>query len=344
MTHKQKSTRLYAHPFSKSYWRDAAAELKDTHMLVIAALMIALRVAMKGLAIPLAPNLMINTGFFVNALGAMIYGPVVAIIGAAISDTIGCMLFSQGPYFFPFIFIEIASSLFFALFLYRSKVSTTRIVLSRFCVNFFVNIVFNMPIMALFYRYILGKDYTWLQLPAIAKNLCLFPVEAMLLVLFMSVMVPVVHRLHLIYSSGEELKLTKKLAFGLCGLFVASTVITGGYLAYNYNTSNQASWLDAAEKQQLNTALTEQARQQGLVKENQVCIIKNISKKLGQEQVNVTFNVYDVAQEGNLEQVMKYRSTDAKKDNTLTEAGGGSAQTVKSDLAAVTAVALDPAK
>ena len=43
------------------YWRDAAAELKDTRMLVITALMIALRVALKPLAIPLGnPQLCIQ--------------------------------------------------------------------------------------------------------------------------------------------------------------------------------------------------------------------------------------------------------------------------------------------
>ena len=42
-----KSTAVYSHPFSKSYWVDAAAELKDTKMLVVTALMIALRVALK---------------------------------------------------------------------------------------------------------------------------------------------------------------------------------------------------------------------------------------------------------------------------------------------------------
>ena len=56
MTTRQKSTALYPHPFSKAYWRDAAAELKDTRMLVITALMIALRVALKPLAIPLGPS------------------------------------------------------------------------------------------------------------------------------------------------------------------------------------------------------------------------------------------------------------------------------------------------
>ena len=73
---------LHTHPFSKAYWRDAAAEMKDTRMLVFAALMIALRVAMKMVYIPLAPNLKINTAFVVNALGAMVIGPVLAAASA----------------------------------------------------------------------------------------------------------------------------------------------------------------------------------------------------------------------------------------------------------------------
>ena len=57
MARTLKSTALYPHPFSAAYWRDAAAELKDIRMLVVTALMIALRVALKPLAIPLGPQL-----------------------------------------------------------------------------------------------------------------------------------------------------------------------------------------------------------------------------------------------------------------------------------------------
>ena len=57
MTRTQKSTTLYKTPFSKAYWHDAAAELKDTKKLVIAALMNAIREALKLVAIPLAPGL-----------------------------------------------------------------------------------------------------------------------------------------------------------------------------------------------------------------------------------------------------------------------------------------------
>ena len=75
-----KSTALYQTPFSKAYWRDAAMELKDIRILVFAALMIALRVALKSLGIPIAADLKINIAFFINALGAMVFGPVVAIL------------------------------------------------------------------------------------------------------------------------------------------------------------------------------------------------------------------------------------------------------------------------
>ena len=89
MARIQKSTNLYKTPFSKAYWRDAAAELKDTKMLVVTALMIALRIALKPLAIPLGPQLSIQTAMLATALGAMIFGPVMAIPAAMISDKIG---------------------------------------------------------------------------------------------------------------------------------------------------------------------------------------------------------------------------------------------------------------
>lgn len=313
MSNKQKSRSLYPHPFSRAYWCDAAAELKDTRILVIAALLIAIRVAMKGVYIPLAPNLNINLGYFVNALGAMIFGPVVAGLAAAVSDTLGCMLFPKGPYFFPFIFIEIAGSMIFAMFLYRAKVSVTRLVLSRFCVSFFVNIVLNMPIMALFYKVVMHQSYTWMQLPTIAKNLSLFPLESLLLILFMSAMIPIVYRMNLIYCSGEDLKVTKKVVIGLVSLFLVATVSTGSYLIYNYNTSNQASWLDREDKVLLNEGLTKQAIEDGLMEEDQICIIRRVFRKLGEDEAQLVFDVYDVEEGADLETIMGFRSLDVKE-------------------------------
>ena len=309
-------------------------------MIVIAALMIALRVALKSLGIPLAPNLKINIAFFINALGAMIFGPVVAAVGAAISDTLGCILFPQGVYFFPFIFIEIAGSVIFALFLYRAKVTVTRIALSRFCIDFFVNIVMNMPLMALYYDMVLGQSYTWMQLPTIAKNLCMFPVEAILLIAFMTVMIPIVHRMHLVYDSGSDLKLTKKVVAFLVALFILAVTATGGYLVYNYNSENQASWLSSEEKAELNGALTDAAREMDLITEDQVIVIRRVFRTLGEDEAQLVFDVYDMGEGADYETILTYRSTDAKKDAALTVVCEGSAVTLSEELSAVAALKL----
>ena len=158
MSKLQKPATLYKTPFCKAYWRDAAMELKDTKMLVIAALMIALRVSMKWTVIPLAPNLNINVGApLVNAMGAMIFGPVMAALAACVSDLLGFLLFPQGgTYFLPYMFVEVAGSVLFAMFFYRAKVTVTRVILARFSMDLFVNIILNSLVSMWYYAVILS--------------------------------------------------------------------------------------------------------------------------------------------------------------------------------------------
>lgn len=256
-----KSTALYATPFCKQYWRDAAAELKDTKMLVIAALMIALRVALKGLYIPIAPNLNINIGGpFINALGAMIFGPVVAGLAACVSDTLGCLLFPQGPYFFPCMFVEVAGSMLFAMFFYRAKMTTSRVILARFSMNLFVNIILNSAIMCWYYQVIYGKSYVAMIIPAAIKNLCMFPIEAFLLTLFLSVMVPITYRMKLTYDGSADknsLKFSKKHGIALAALFVVSASILFGYLFYYYDNNSISGSFSAEERYSYNCQMDE---------------------------------------------------------------------------------------
>lgn len=65
---------FFRHPFSLEYWRCAAAQLKNPKMIIIAAILVALRVALKSIVIPVGENLNIYITFFVNALGGMIFG------------------------------------------------------------------------------------------------------------------------------------------------------------------------------------------------------------------------------------------------------------------------------
>ncbi len=222
---------LFATPFSKAYWKLAASEFKRLDVLIFAALMIALRVALKSISIPIAANLRINVAFFINAFGAMVFGPVVAIAAAAVSDTLGCLLFPTGVYFFPFIFIEIAGSLIFALFLYRTEVTALKVTLSRFCIDFFVNIVLNTPIMWLYYQMVLGKHYVLFDALRIVKNLVMFPLEAVLLVLFLRVVIPPAQKLGFVYSGADKLRFDKKNVIFLAVMTAVGIAAVGLYVA-----------------------------------------------------------------------------------------------------------------
>lgn len=262
MSTRTKSTTLYPHPFSAAYWRDAAAELKDTKMLVIAALMIAIRLAMKLLGIPLAPGLKINIAFLANALGAMIYGPVMAAICAVATDILGYLQNPEGIYFVPFVLTEVGGSVIFALFLYRAKVTPVRVMLSRFSICLVINIFLQTPIYMWYYAlYMNGKAYTLaLATPSIVKNIMMFPIESVVLTLFLKIMMPITNRGGLTYTGAdakEDLKFTKKQLITLGVLFVVGVGCVCGYLTYYYNTTNLITKSKGDDRYNANTAVAQ---------------------------------------------------------------------------------------
>lgn len=299
-----KSKTLYPHPFSKAYWQDAALELKDTHMLVFAALMIALRLVMKQVFIPITPFLQINTAFFVNALGAMVFGPVYAIICAAVTDVLGYLIRPDGVYFVPFILTEIGGSLVFALFLYRAKVTTTRVMLSRFTISLAINVLLQTPIMMWYYAlYMGGKQYTFaMAVPGMVKNILMFPIESVLLTLFLGVMLPITCRLGLTYTGSDakqSLKFTRKQIVTLVLLFLVGVGCVFGYLTYYYNTTNLITKSQGTQRYDANTAVAQAVADntQGLEEETVIAIVTKSNKKFLSSEMHYTAICYTVNQE-----------------------------------------------
>lgn len=216
---------FFVTPFSRAYWRTAARELKSTRMLSLAALVIALRVALKSVVIPVGESLYISVAFLPNALGSMVYGPVVALIGGAASDVLGALLFPKGPFFPPFTLVEMLGSLLFALFLYRAPLRFWRIALSKLSVNLFCNILLT----PLFLAWMYGRAVVLTSLPRIAKNVLLFPLEALLLTLFLGAMLPVLRRLSLTPNGQTAVKLSARQYLLLAALFVLSAAAVLAY-------------------------------------------------------------------------------------------------------------------
>ena len=205
-----------AHPriCSKTYWRLAAKNFSDLHMIVFAALIIALRVAVKMLKIPLAAGLSLSFDCYVNSLGSLVYGPLMGLAVGAVSDTLGCIIFPSGPYFFPFIFVEMSSSFIFALFLWKRDLSVFRVLWAKFTVNLVCNIILT----SIFYKWMLyvfysveeAEAYALINLTRIGKNLVLFPLEAVLITLILAALTPALQSLGLLPKSQEKMKIEPK--------------------------------------------------------------------------------------------------------------------------------------
>ncbi len=185
--------RLYGTLFSKDYWKEAARQFSSVRMLAVCAMFIALRVALSSLFIPVTENLRIYFTYFVTALGATIYGPLMALAEGFISDLLGYALFPSGAFFPGYTLSAMLGSLFFALFLYRRKLTIARVFLCKLTINVLVNILLGSLWSALLY----GKGYIYYVTKSVVKNTVLLPVEVIVLLVVLYTMNPLLVRLRL---------------------------------------------------------------------------------------------------------------------------------------------------
>ena len=305
MSRTERSTALYKTPFSRAYWRDAASEMKFTKMLVVTALMTALRIALKPLAIPIGPSLSIQTAMLATALGAMIYGPVVAIPAAIISDTVGFMIYPTGDYFLPFVLTEIASTMIYALFLYRSKVSTTRVMLARFCICFLVNVVLQQFIYAWYYVYIgnpesaINSIMGIMTTTRIFKNLFFFPIETVVLTLFLRVLLPVTQGAKLTFCKDADMSFSKKQLAALVCLMLVGIGSATWYLYDRYGKTSRSADYSTEQRMEANQGMTDLVLEKtdDWDSETVVCIVDSAYRGLFEKETDYTVAVYVLDQD-----------------------------------------------
>lgn len=344
-------------PFSADYWRQAFSELKNTRTLVFAALILALRIAMKPLKIPIAADVSITFGFIVNALGSMVYGPVVALLSGAVSDTLGYLIAPSGVYYFPFIFLEMGGSLIFALFLYSTDITPIRLILAKFCVNMFVNILLNEPIMVLYYRDVLHlTTYQPFVLVRIVKNIVMLPVESIILMVVFRAVIPALTSAGYRLPGKMELSYTKRHIILLAVLFVIGAASVAGYLVYDYNNKSFSADYTAAERLHKNTEMNAWVTEERpeLKTEETVTIIESARSKVGSNEMTYELAIYRIdtekyrvrhdeaeaaaaaGKEGakpyTTDTLNGYSKSKAAKDDTLIRVGTGTAVTDKGTM------------
>jgi len=321
-----KSTALYPHPFSKAYWRDALAELKDIRMLVVTALMVALRIALKPAAIYIGPQMAIQTATLATALGAMIFGPVMAIPAAMVSDTIGFMIFPTGDYFLPFMLTEIASTVIYALCLYRAKPNATRVIIARFLICFAVNVVLQQFIIAWQYTYMgnpeKAKDTVMgiMTTARLFKNLFFFPIETVVITMFLKVLVPITSRVRLTFGGSKGLDFTKKQVALLAVLLVIGVGSSVSYLGYYYDNNSVTKDYSDTEVVDMNHFVHDIITEKDITvdEERSLAVIEYALKPFFGKDTTYTVALYQ-AKEGEVitDKMWSYKKTPASKDPTI---------------------------
>lgn len=226
---------MYPHPFCFAYWRDAVLELKNLRTLIIAALIIAIRVALKQAFIPVGDSLSIYIGFIFTAVGGSLYGPVIALLAGTITDLLGFVVAPNGAFNPLFTLIEVFTTFLYALILYRQKITFGRILLAKLSVNVLGNIVANSLVMALLY----GKGIYYYLVPRILKNIVMLPFEVVILAVIFGALVHPMVRIGL-YGPKQNALVMKKYQYILLAAVTVVVLIAAVAVALNYEVCKDA--------------------------------------------------------------------------------------------------------
>lgn len=214
--------KLYKTPFSPSYWRQAAGELKSLKTLLLASFFIAIRVALKTVYIPVADNLNVYVGFIANALSGAVCGPVIALMSGAVCDLLGWLIAPQGAFYPLFTLIEMIGSLIYSLWLYKAPITLGRLFGAKASVNLLVNIICEPIALSLMY----SKGIIVYIIPRIVKNVILLPAEVFVLALFFSAMLVPLIKLGAISKDQGKLTISKAKIIILSVAAVICVILT----------------------------------------------------------------------------------------------------------------------
>ena len=187
---------MFAHPFSKAYWSEAAAEVKNVKKLTFAALMVAICIVLGYIpAVPLFGGARITWGFLGRSVCAMVCGPVMSIFFGVAEDLLSFFLTGGGggPFFPGYTLTTVLGCVFYALFFYRAKLTVRRIFLAKLVTN-----VQNVLLGALWSSILYGKAYLVLASGSALKNLIMLPFQTVILVVLFSALLPVLRQTGLV--------------------------------------------------------------------------------------------------------------------------------------------------
>ena len=213
-----------------------------------------------------------------------------------------------------------------ALCLYRAKPTATRVIIARFLICFVVNVVLQQFIFAWQYTYMGNPDKAKdsimgiMTVARIFKNLFFFPIESVVITLFLKVLIPVTSRAKLTYGGSKGLDFTKKQIAALVLLVVIGAGSAVGYLNYYYNNNSITKDYSAEEVIEYNHLVHDiiTDKETSVSAENSVAVVEFATKPFFGKETTYTVALYQAKEGASItEKMWSYKKTPASKDETL---------------------------
>ncbi len=178
-------------------FKDSATELKGSHRalrcITVTSMLMAISIVLRNLTINITQDLRINFAFLGVMIIAMLFGPVVSMMGMAGVDIIGYLLdgFKARDYNIALLVIKLISALIYGILLYKkttNKQIIVNTVVSRTIVVIVCQLILNSCV--LYYCYT-NKNFPFMSssewtafgiwfLPRLVKNAVMLPTEVLL--------------------------------------------------------------------------------------------------------------------------------------------------------------------
>lgn len=119
------------------------------------------------------PIVRIGFGFIPIAFSAIMFGPVIGGLTAAIADIIGMMIFPAGAYFPGFTLSAFIGGAIYGLFLHKKPVTVLNVAISVLLITILVDLGLN----TLWLTMITGKAASVIIVPRIYKCIIMLPIQ-----------------------------------------------------------------------------------------------------------------------------------------------------------------------
>ena len=146
-----------------------------TKKIVLLGILLALNIVISSAYIQVGPNLRIYFTFIITMFIATLYDYPTCLIYAIVEDILSFFIFPSGSFFFGYTLTAALGISIYWLFLHKN-VNFKNIIISKFCVNLFVNVLLG----SLWSYMLYSKGYYYYFSSSIVKNMLLFPIESII--------------------------------------------------------------------------------------------------------------------------------------------------------------------